>query len=197
MRIEIIERLSKLPNLTNRLEALKASDKFSDIGEVLSPVIIATKIENDYPISKQVQPIAQEERKHLREKLHDSGAEVLAFFGGNGNADVPEPAPAPVLDPLICTHCGAKLKPNWTKCANCGAPVMPQQKQPIIPAWIKPHQMKPLDFFAGAVVFVMWIAATMLIINSFGLGPWTIIGLGIFWLVFVVVYRVVAGGILD
>jgi ribosomal protein L40E len=149
------------------------------------------------PLSKQVEPIAKEERKQLRERLHDSGVEVLAFLGGNGNANDPEPAPIPVIDPLVCTHCGAKLKPNWTKCGNCGAPVQLQRKTPIIPPWIKPHQMKALDFFAGAVVFVMWIAATMLIINSFGLGPWTIIGLGIFWIVFVVVYRVVAGGILD
>jgi hypothetical protein len=191
-------QLSKLPNLTNRIEALRASEKFSDIGQVLSPITIATMNTTETkPLSKQVEPIAKEERKQLRERMQETGAEIFAFIGGNGNADDPQPAPLPVVDPLICTHCGAKLKPNWTKCANCGAPVMPPRPASIIPEWVKPHQMKPLDFFAGAIVFVMWIAATLLIINSFGLGLWSIIGLGIFWIIFIVVYRVVAGGILD
>ena len=196
MRIEIIERLSKLPNLTARIEALKQSPNFQDIGETLSPVIIAAKIEKDYPISSQVQEQTKKENK-IRRTLHDSGAEFLAFIGGSGNNSDPEPAPQPVIDPLVCTHCGAKLKPNWTKCNNCGAPVMPQAKQPIIPEWIKPHQAHALDFFAGIVVFVMWLAATAWMINVYGLSYGSIIGLGVFWIIFIIVYRVVAGGILD
>jgi hypothetical protein len=196
MRIEIVERLSKLPNITGRIEALRASEKFADIGEALSPVTIATMKTEEKPISKQVQPIAKETRKNLRQRMGETGLEFLAFIGGSGNADDPEPAPQPIKDPLVCEHCGAKLKPNWTHCNNCGATVTPHQKT-VMPEWIKPHHMHPLDFFAGAAVFVIWIAATLLMINSYGLGLWTIIGLGIFWIIFVIVYRVVAGGILD
>ena len=182
MRIEIIERISKLPNLQKQINHMKLSNHFKDLGEALSPIFIATKIEKDWPISKQVESIAKEEHKQLKEKMRETGVEVLAFLGGNGNSGDPEPAPAKIIDPLACN--------------NCGAPVETQTKT-ALPTWIKPHQAHALDFFAGIIVFVMWLAATAWMLSSFGVTYSSVIGLGVFWIIFIIVYRVVAGGILD
>jgi hypothetical protein len=114
MRIEIIERISKLPNLQKQIEAMRSSPNFKDLGEALSPVTIATKMERDWPISKQVETIAKEEKKQLKERMRETGAELLAFVGGGSNKEPVEPAPekAPdVAQPLPLTKAPFKLLP--------------------------------------------------------------------------------------
>ena len=152
------------------------------------------KPEETRPLSAQVKAIAKEEKKQ-KKSIGESLGGILGFFPG-GNTEEPKPAPQPIYNPLVCQHCGAKLKQNWTHCNNCGAPITPKTQYKI-PAWIKPHHIHPLDAFAGAMTFIIWLAATGWIIQSFHLGYGTIIGLAVFWLFFIVAFRLMIGGLLD
>jgi Mg2+ and Co2+ transporter CorA len=66
------------------------------------------------------------------------------------------------------------------------------------PAWLKPkQQIKPLDAFAGAMGTLIYLAASGWILSSFSVSWGLIAGLSGLWLSFVVVFRLVVGGILD
>jgi hypothetical protein len=76
-------------------------------------------------------------------------------------------------------------------------PVKPKRHYSL-PKWLKPNQeVKLLDAFAGALVFVLWVAATGWMLSSFGFSWGFVAGLAVFWLVFIVAFRVIIGGILD
>jgi len=195
VQTQIITNLEVLPHIKEQIEALKESPKFKDLAEALTPIITATKLEESRPLSKQVQAIAKEEKKQ-KKSIGESLGGILGFLPG-GNTDEPEPAPQPIYDPLVCVYCGGKLKPQYTKCPNCGAAVKPKTQYKI-PDWIKPkHSIHFLDAFAGVVTFIIWLAATGWIIQSFHLTYGTLIGLAVFWLFFVVAFRLMIGGILD
>jgi len=63
--------------------------------------------------------------------------------------------------------------------------------------WLKSKRVKPLDALAGLFTTGIWLAASGWIIQSFHLTYATSIGLGVFWLCYIVVFRLVIGGILD
>ena len=80
---------------------------------------------------------------------------------------------------------------------NPARPVKP--KKPFSwPSWLKPnHPIKFLDGLAGTLVLSIWLAASGWILQSFGLSWGSAIALAVFWLFFIVAFRVVIGGILD
>jgi len=204
VQAQVIAKIESLPNFDKQIQALKTKELFKDLAEALSPLTIYMKPEETRPLSAQVKAISKNEQQQVQEEKPEmkkkpskrENLEGLLGFLPGGNNNEPEPAPQPIYNPLVCQHCGAKLKPNWTRCNNCGAPVTPKTQYKI-PEWIKPHQTHALDFFAGLAIFVIWIAASGWMLSAYGLSWGSIIGLGVFWIVFVVVYRVVTGGILD
>jgi hypothetical protein len=99
--------------------------------------------------------------------------------------------------PSYCQYCGKQLdtQTNPLNCWNCGAPINPETPAPKQP---KPKQkIKPLDAFAGGIVFIIWLAVSYAILTNGEITAWTIIGLAVFWLFFTVAFRLVIGGILD
>lgn len=100
----------------------------------------------------------------------------------------------------FCQHCGVKLEANAVKCWNCSAPIKEDLIKKIIsiPEFLKPKkQLKFLDLFAGAMITLIWIATTYGALTSYAITWPIVIGLAIFWLTFVVVFRLVTGGLLD
>ena len=71
------------------------------------------------------------------------------------------------------------------------------KRETKLSAWLKSKRVKPLDALAGAFTTLIWGAASGWIIQSFHLTYSTAIGLGVFWLCYIVVFRLVIGGILD
>ena len=64
-------------------------------------------------------------------------------------------------------------------------------------AWVKKKQIKLLDALAGVITTVSWIAVTGYIVQIFGLSWALAIGLSVFWLFYIVVFRLMIGGLLD
>jgi hypothetical protein len=151
----IMASIERLPNIEKQIAALQKSESFKDLGEALSPVIIATKPEEDRPLSRQVQAIKQQ---------------------------------TPLKQPNNTEH-----KPETAS----EAPIQPQ-KTLTIPEFLKPkHKISPLDYFAGAMTFIIWVAISGWLIQSFGLTWGLTVGLAMFWITFIVVFRLMIGGILD
>lgn len=100
--------------------------------------------------------------------------------------------------PQYCAYCGEKFDStvNPHKCWGCGAPITePFFKR--IPECLKPKKFSPLDWFAGSMIFTVWVAATGWALTSYALSWGLIAGLAIFWIFFVVTFRFVVGGILN
>lgn len=151
----LVHSLRQLPTIKRRIEALKQSENFRDIGMLLT------------------------------EAINNSEATDTLYYTGK--------------TPEHCAYCGAKLdrEVNPTNCWNCGAPIQQPPKHQI-PECIRPKKrIKPLDAFAGSMVFVIWLAASYMIVTGGEITAWTVIGLAVFWVFFIVVFRLVAGGILD
>ena len=64
-------------------------------------------------------------------------------------------------------------------------------------AWFKTKQVKPLDALAGAFTLIIWLAASAWIIQAFTVTYACVIGLAVFWLFFIVAFRLMIGGIID
>jgi hypothetical protein len=64
--------------------------------------------------------------------------------------------------------------------------------------FLRPKQkVGTLDLFAGIMVLVVWVAASGWIISSYGISWGIVVGIAVFWVFFVVVFRLVIGGLLD
>lgn len=48
-----------------------------------------------------------------------------AIGQGNPPAATATPPPTPASPAAVCSHCGAKLQPQWAHCPQCGAPTGP------------------------------------------------------------------------
>lgn len=97
-----------------------------------------------------------------------------------------------------CPFCGVKIDADTIQCWNCKAHLTDRKLDLKIPKFLKPKKpIKPLDAFAGSMVFIIWLAATGWILQSYALDFILAIEIAVFWIVFVVAFRVVAGGILD
>ena len=64
-------------------------------------------------------------------------------------------------------------------------------------AWFKTKQVKALDALAGAFTLIIWLATSAWIIQAFTVTYACVIGLAVFWLFFIVAFRLMIGGILD
>ena len=58
---------------------------------------------------------------------------------------------------------------------------------------LKPKNKSTSTLFAGAMVLVIWIAATGWMLTNFELTWITVIGIAVFWMLFVVAYKIVVG----
>jgi hypothetical protein len=82
---------------------------------------------------------------------------------------------------------------------------LPPQQQPqpkpknhfTLSGWLKTKHIPLLDLFAACVVTIMFVGASYGIIGWLSFTCWGIIGLSALWLTYVVVVRLVAGGILN
>jgi hypothetical protein len=140
MQDQIMAKLESLPNLEKQIEALQNSQSFKDLGNALSPVIIATKPETNKLLSKQVQAILT-----------------------NTNPETPN-------------------QPAHTPTNTKDAPK---------------HKPKTLDWIAGLITIIIWTAATGWTLQTYPLTWALIIELSVLWLFFIVVFRLMTGGLLD
>ena len=196
LQSQVMARLEALPNFDKQVAALSKAKNFKDLGETLQPLILTKNSEETRPLSTQVQAIAKTELKEKKSVREELGG-IFAFLLPGGNNDAPEPAPQPIDNPLVCTHCGAKLQPKWTRCNMCGAPVMLKQQYTTPKAVDQKHRMGLLDLVAGAFVTVIWFAASGWILQSFILSWGLVIELAMFWVFWIIVFRLMIGGILD
>jgi DNA polymerase III alpha subunit (gram-positive type) len=100
----------------------------------------------------------------------------------------------------FCQNCGSKLDAQAVKCWNCGAPIKESTKTLFqkIPEILKPkHKIRPLDAFAGAMIALVWLAVTYGALTNGAITWITITAIAFWWLLFVIVFRLVAGGLLD
>jgi hypothetical protein len=72
-----------------------------------------------------------------------------------------------------------------------------QPKKPTLSSWLKAKHYNPLDLFAVFVVTIMFAGLSYGIISWLSLTWGSIVGLSVLWLVYVVVARLVAGGLLN
>lgn len=181
MQAQVMAKLENIPDLAKKIEALSQSKNFKDLGEALKPV-------THKPVTAKV-----EVQKENPITLQEGG-----FAFTPKKEDVAQQNKPDVKSPFECANCGRPKEKGGLVCRYCGAPV--EQPKPLlkIPEFLKlKTPIKILDAFAGLMVFVVWVAASGWILNSFSLSWGLVVGLAIFWIMFIVVYRVVVGGILD
>ena len=142
--------------------------------------------------AQETQQVNTEEIKQQLEKLHSEQAQLIAKISNLPNRDQMIEA---LIESKAFKKLGEALKP-----ITAATPPQPikQKKQRSLPTWIKPkNPIRFLDAFAGAVTLIIWLAATGWIIQAFSLSYASVIGLSVFWLSFIVVFRLMIGGILD
>ena len=191
---KIMARLEAIPDLDDMIKAMQKSKIFEPLGTALKPL---SETHNTH---------------HAKPQQAEPDVELIPGQGWVNKNDPrykqeitqPQPEqpkqPEPKTEPLKqCANCGRyTLKPMDITCSFCGAPVEPKKPLFRIPDWIKPpHQIHALDVFAGIMVTIIWIAASAWMFTTFGFSWGLVIGFACFWLVFVVVFRLVIGGILD
>jgi hypothetical protein len=166
----ILNKLEQIPNIAQQIEALKKSDNFKALGNALNPIA--------NPPSKPVKTLTNDgdPSKPAHYTYHGQGAEY-------------------------CKYCGNKIDADTIKCPNCGAPVKEDKTKTLsqlIPNCFKPKApVSFLDAFAGAMVTLIWIAVTYAALTS-GAVTWiTVIAVAFWWLLFVVVFRITVGGLLN
>ena len=80
-------------------------------------------------------------------------------------------------------------------------PPASERKKPKLSAmlhtWFSRKKIKFLDAVAGALTTVIWAASTYGIIETFSLTYVSVIGLAVFWLCYIVVFRLMVDGILG
>jgi hypothetical protein len=142
--------------------------------------------------AQETQQVETNEIKEQLEKLHNDQAQLIAKISNLPNRDQMIEA---LIESKAFKKLGEALKPITITQPQ---PTPKTKKQHSLPTWIKPkHEIRLLDAFAGIVTLIVWLAATGWIIQSFSLTYASIIGLSIFWLGFVVAFRLMIGGILD
>lgn len=167
----IMANVEKIPDIEKKIEALQQTPSFKDLGDALSPITIATKQEKTWPISKQVRAIPTE----------PPNTPPVSFSSDS--------------KPKYCKHCGSQIEENAVKCWNCGAPV---NKIGWLPECLIPkHKISLLDYFAGAITTILWMAITGWILTAYSLSFVLAAELAVFWLVFIVVFQLMVGGLLD
>jgi hypothetical protein len=88
-----------------------------------------------------------------------------------------------------CQKCGVKLDADAIQCWSCKT----QIKEPQKPK----RKIYFLDAFAGAMILIIWLATTAWALQSYGFSWALTIMLAVFWIVFVVVFRLFAEGLLN
>jgi hypothetical protein len=167
---KIMARLEAIPNLDDMVKAMEKSKSFQQLGQALRP-LSATKAE----------------RQRVAENIK------MELIPGQGwvNVNDPrykQPEATPIPQPAI-------VQPEPPQ--RIEKPQQPRREFHL-PTWLKPQRkLSVLDSFGAAMVVLIWGAATGYFLTSYALNWLTLIGLGAFWLVFIVVFRLVIGGILD
>ena len=142
-------------------------------------------------LKSQETQLNTQELKEQIQQVQTTQATIMARL--EGIPDLKEQVAA-LRESKIFKDLGKALTP-FTE--NKPAKPFKPQKQLSLPAWLKPKQVKPLDIFAGAMTFLVWIAVSGWLLSSFALSWGLVAGVASFWLVFVVVFRLVVGGLLD
>jgi hypothetical protein len=89
------------------------------------------------------------------------------------------------------------IRPNITEPKEPTIEKQPKPKISDLASWFKKKHIKFLDAFAGFCTTVIWLGASYGIMQSYGLSWVSAIGLGIFWIFYVIAIRVLTGGLLD
>lgn len=122
---------------------------------------------------------------------------------GNCHKQIKPKEQKPIATPTnstatFCQYCKTKLEPNTTKCSNCGAPIKEAKTLKWLPECLVPkRKIKILDYTAGIITLIIWLVSTAWITQSYPITYALIIILAVFWLGFIVVFRLMIGGILD
>jgi hypothetical protein len=166
----VINKIEQIPNIIQLIDALNQSQSFQSLGKALSPLI--------NPSSTPIKTMTNDgdPNKPAHYTYHNQGAEY-------------------------CKYCGIKIDADTVKCPNCGAPI--KEDKPVTLSQLIPECFKPkkpvsfLDAFAGAMVTLIWLAVTYGALTS-GTITWiTVVAVAFWWALFVVVFRIVVGGILN
>jgi hypothetical protein len=157
---------------------------------------ILNKLEQLPNLNAQIQALKQSQNfKDLGHALSPVATKPVKTLTNDGDPNKPLHYTPHGEGIEYCQYCGAKLDAQAVKCWNCNAPIK-QPKKPALIALIeilKPKNKSASTVFAGAMVLVIWIAATGWMLTNFELNWITVIGLAVFWMLFVVAYKVVVG----
>jgi predicted RNA-binding Zn-ribbon protein involved in translation (DUF1610 family) len=111
--------------------------------------------------------------------------------------DNPEYNPIPELltqeeteSELKCLHCGQPIVRSDKVCRFCGAPIQ-QDKAQLLKEVFKAKKPSLFDALTVGLLLVIWLAASGWIVTVYGVSWASIIGLAIFWLVFVFIAQAI------
>jgi hypothetical protein len=144
-------------------------------------------------MDSQTQTIDPEALKHELDEMQRTQTQIYARLQ---NIPDMEHKISALLNSQSFKEIGHALEPIAPKVT--ATEIKPQPRnQFTLKNWLRNKHYKPLDICAGAFTFIIWLAASGWIIQAFNLTFASAIGLAVFWLSFIVVFRLMIGGILD
>ena len=198
----LAEKNAKLEQQNKKLRAKEAETLDSqqikaEIQQInQNQAAILNKLEQLPHLHKQIEALKQSPSfQDLGHALSPVTTKPVRTLTNDGDPNKPPHYTPHGTGPEYCQYCGVKLDANAVKCWNCNAPIK-QPKKPALIALVevlKPKNKSASTMFAGAMVLVIWIAATGWMLTNFELTWITVIGIAVFWMLFVVAYKIVVG----
>jgi hypothetical protein len=197
IQTQVMTKLDDIPNLDELVNALTKSKTFSPLGTALKPMSAAKAEKQKEAANIKMELIEGQGWVNVNDPRYQF-KQPQPTQPTPQSTKPPQPIAQPTTPQKFCQFCGSAIRLNAVKCWNCGAPFTEQKRSFGIPECLKPkRKLSILDTFGAAMVALIWVASTGWILTNYTLSWFTIIGLGAFWLVFIVVFRLVIGGILD
>jgi hypothetical protein len=166
-----INKIEQTPNLPQLVEALNQSQSFQSLGKALNLIV------NPPP-------------KPIKTMTNDGNPDKPAHYTYHGQGAE------------YCKYCGNKIDAGTIKCPNCGAPIKEEENNKTIydriPECFKPKKpIKLLDALAAIMLTTIWLSVTYAALTSGSITWITVVAIAFWWILYVVVFRIVVGGILD
>jgi hypothetical protein len=174
-----------LPEERTKIEEIEASNQ--NLNKKLNQ--ITKKIS-----AQDTQTIDSQEIREGLKRVQDQQCSIIAKLANLPNLEQQINA---LQESSIFRDLGKELKPLLQQPQPPQPIVKKQNKYGFLKSLFPDFKSHLLDYFAGAMVFVMWLGFSWGILENYGLTWPVTAALGLLWIVFVVVFRVVAGGILD
>lgn len=92
----------------------------------------------------------------------------------------------------FCQFCGNKIDPEIIQCPTCQAILEKPETEPL-----DSPKMHILEIFAGSMTFIIWLTVTYAVLTSYPITLVSVAGVALFWVIFIGVFRTVAGGLIH